>query len=153
MSSLLTIVISFQLSLGANDPKAFYKSTKLLVEKIKPMLKAVINDMPTTSPAFGKYKTELETFVKQFEADKAKKIPCFFKTFGLMNNFVDLLDPYEKDNASKEAKEVLKIFNKHGFKELDSEFIKVALGYDLSKLGNDLEKLANSNDKFLLELC
>lgn len=143
-----------QISWCANDPKAFYKSTKVLVDKIKPMIQAVLKDIPSTSSsAYNEHKIGLEAYLKKLEESKRQKIPCFFKTFGIMNDFVDLLTPYEKENAPKEAKEVYKLFNKHGFAELDKEIIKVALAFDLSKLGNDLEKFANSKDVILTEQC
>ncbi|XP_075163702.1 uncharacterized protein LOC142236331 [Haematobia irritans] len=117
--TILCLAPLIQYSLG-DGQKDSYQVMKEMAANLKPMIQAVLNDMPTTTP-YRKFKQDWEQVLHIYDEHKDGE-KCVDKVNRIVQAFGNVIRNYLKRNTSAEEKEMLRLFNLHGFEAFTDKY-------------------------------
>ncbi|XP_073840068.1 uncharacterized protein [Musca autumnalis] len=143
-SIFLPLATSKAVDNGRKHIEVFHKFRNLMID-VQPIIKAVLNEMPQEE-SYNKYRQDLENILQRIN-EKSGEL-CFDKHFADFDELMKLTKTYRRSDAPEEAKVVLKLIAKHGYKKYLTKKWFHLKKVDLAKYKVDVENFDKSQEKY-----
>uniref|UniRef100_A0A1I8P5X2 Uncharacterized protein n=1 Tax=Stomoxys calcitrans TaxID=35570 RepID=A0A1I8P5X2_STOCA len=117
---IILAILFLALAAQAAVERDSYQVMKEMAANLKPMIQAVLKDMPTTAP-YRKIKQDWQNVLSIYDEHKDGE-KCIDKVNRIIQAFGNTIRNYLKRNTNEVEKEMLRLFNQHGFEVFTDKY-------------------------------
>ncbi|XP_013116081.2 uncharacterized protein LOC106093558 [Stomoxys calcitrans] len=117
---IILAILCLALAAQAAVERDSYQVMKEMAANLKPMIQAVLKDMPTTAP-YRKIKQDWQNVLSIYDEHKDGE-KCIDKVNRIIQAFGNTIRNYLKRNTNEVEKEMLRLFNQHGFEVFTDKY-------------------------------
>ncbi|XP_075149672.1 uncharacterized protein LOC142223697 [Haematobia irritans] len=130
--------------------------SKRLIPQTETVVKATLPKIPKSN-IYNKYRIDLLGYLNSVNLYHSKRGRCYEKSFDLIGKYAELMERYEKRNATPEAKIVQSLLKESGSEALNRDLEAWIDAYEKSNFDVESENLNSSDTKkvmtLLAEMC
>ncbi|XP_073819789.1 uncharacterized protein [Musca autumnalis] len=124
---------------------------KSLIPRTEVVIRNTIQKIPKAN-SYNKYRQDLQSYMNYVHQYNTKRGKCYEKSFDLIGKYAEIMERYDKQNATEEARKVRALLKECGSENLSRDVDEWIDAYEKSNFDVESQKLTSEDTRKIMTL-